>query len=64
MAMNGRPSINKRNREQAKREKTQQKAERRQQRATEKNSRGERSETEDPDIAGIVPGPQKPLWEE
>src|SRR5437773_38104 len=35
MAMNGRPSINKRNREQAKREKTQAKAERRQQRALE-----------------------------
>ena len=64
MAMNGRPSINKRNREQAKREKTQAKAERRQQRAVEKNQRGERNEGEDPDIAGIVPGPQKPIWEE
>ena len=64
MAMNGRPSINKRNREQAKREKTQAKAERRQQRAAEKNQRGERSQEEDPDIAGIVPGPQKPIWEE
>jgi len=64
MAMNGRPSINKRNREQAKREKTQAKAERRQQRAVEKNQRGERAEGEDPDIAGIVPGPQKPIWEE
>ena len=62
--MNGRPSINKRNREQAKREKTQAKAERRQQRAVEKNQRGERAEGEDPDIAGIVPGPQKPIWEE
>jgi hypothetical protein len=64
MAMNGRPSINKRNREQAKREKTQAKAERRQQRAAEKNQRGERAAGDDPDIAGIVPGPQKPIWEE
>ena len=61
MAMTGRPSINKRNREQAKREKQQEKAARRAARAADKNSRAPREEGEDPDIAGIVPGPQPPL---
>jgi hypothetical protein len=58
MAMTGRPSINKRNREQAKREKQQEKAARRASRAVEKQNRGDASDGEDPDIAGIVPGPQ------
>jgi hypothetical protein len=61
MAMTGRPSINKRNREQAKREKQQEKAARRAARAQDKNSRGNSADGEDPDIAGIVPGPQPPL---
>ena len=60
MAMTGRPSIHKRNREQAKREKQQEKAARRQQRAEEKKNRGASGDGEDPDIAGIVPGPQPP----
>jgi hypothetical protein len=61
MAMTGRPSINKRNREQAKREKQQEKAARRAARAADKQNRGDLPEGEDPDIAGIVPGPQPPL---
>ena len=61
MAMTGRPSINKRNREQAKREKQQEKAARRAARSQDKNNRGNTPEGEDPDIAGIVPGPQPPL---
>jgi hypothetical protein len=58
MAMNGRPSINKRNREQARRARTQEKAERRARKAFEKSKRPTASGDEDPDIAGIVPGPQ------
>ncbi len=58
MAMTGRPSINKRNREQAKREKQQEKAARRAARTVEKRNKGDADEGEDPDIAGIVPGPQ------
>lgn len=60
MAITGRPSINKRNREQAKREKRQEKAARRAARAADKNNRPARDDGEDPDIAGIVPGPQPP----
>ncbi len=59
MAITGRPSINKRNREQAKREKQQEKAARRQARAQDKANRAASAvDGEDPDIAGIVPGPQ------
>ncbi len=61
MAMTGRPSINKRNREQAKREKQQEKAARRAARAADKQNRVSTADDEDPDIAGIVPGPQPPL---
>jgi hypothetical protein len=61
MAMTGRPSINKRNREQAKREKQQEKAAKRAARAADKQNRGDSAGEEDPDIAGIVPGPQPPL---
>ena len=54
-----RPSINKRNREQAKRDKQQEKAARRAERAAERRNRGDAAaDGEDPDIAGIIPGPQ------
>jgi hypothetical protein len=54
-----RPSINKRNREQAKREKQQEKAQRRAERAADRQRRGAGADDgEDPDLAGIVPGPQ------
>jgi hypothetical protein len=56
--MNQRPSINKRNREQARRDRAQEKSERRAQRALEKKNRQATPDGEDPDIAGIVPGPQ------
>ena len=58
MASNQRPSINKRNREQALRERAQEKNERRAAKATRKKNRANLAEGEDPDIAGIVPGPQ------
>jgi len=57
MGTNGRPSITKRNREQARRDRAKEKSERRAQRALEKQNRTT-VEGEDPDIAGIVPGPQ------
>jgi hypothetical protein len=56
--MNQRPSINKRNREQARKDRAQEKNERRAQRALEKKNRQALPDGEDPDIAGIVPGPQ------
>jgi hypothetical protein len=61
MAQNGRPSINKRNREQARKEKQQAKAGRRAEKSRERQTRGDSPEGEDPDIAGIKPGPQPPL---
>jgi hypothetical protein len=64
MAMNQRPSINKRNREQALRERAQEKNERRADRAMRKKNRSLHADGEDPDIAGIVPGPQPKLSED
>jgi hypothetical protein len=55
-----RPTQNKRARERAKQEKQQQKAARRQERRATPNERGPGEE--DPDIAGIVPGPQASPW--
>jgi hypothetical protein len=58
-----RPTQNKRARERAKQEKQQQKAARRlesQQRKATQPARG--AGDEDPDIAGIVPGPQPSPW--
>ena len=63
MGTNGRPSITKRNREQARRDRAKEKEERRAQRALEKQNRPDVAEGEDPDIAGIVAGPQ-PIPEE
>lgn len=59
--MIGRPSVTKRRKEQARAEKQQEKAERRQ--AKKASPRAETAEGEDPDLAGIVPGPQ-PVIEE
>ena len=54
-----RPSITKRNREQALREKREQKEQRRAERAVERQKRAAAvADGEDPDLAGIVPGPQ------
>ena len=55
-----RPTQNKRARERAKQEKQQQKAARRLERKSSQPERGPGGE--DPDIAGIVPGPQASPW--
>ncbi|MFH0899824.1 MAG: hypothetical protein V2A73_04260 [Pseudomonadota bacterium] len=57
MGFTGKPSIMKRQKELARREKQKEKAERRANRQTGRKDRPG-SEGEDPDIAGIVPGPQ------
>jgi hypothetical protein len=56
----GRPSLAKRLREQARDQKARDKAQRRQERAsrTDQDAPG----GEDPDLAGIVPGPQEQPW--
>ena len=59
-----RPSINKRLREAQKKERQAAKAERRAQRSEERKQRGPATGGEDPDIAGIVPGPQPLPWDD
>jgi hypothetical protein len=59
-----RPTQHKRARERAKQEKQQQKAARRQEAKTRKGVNPNASQGEDPDIAGIVPGPQPSPWDE
>lgn len=54
-------SLNKRLKEKARQEKQQDKAAKRQQRKHERNQRSTAEPGEDPDIAGIVPGPQPTL---
>ena len=62
--MKARPTGEKRRKERARQEKKRDKAEKREQRKAERENRAGRSDQdEDPDIAGIVPGPQ-PLPEE
>jgi hypothetical protein len=61
MAFN--PGATKRQKEAARREKQQRKNEKKEQRKREKEQRGPLTSGEDPDIAGIVPGPQPPLEE-
>jgi hypothetical protein len=58
MANRARPTQAKRVREKALQEKRQQKAAKRQDAKERKDHRGPNAEGEDPDIAGIVPGPQ------
>lgn len=57
-----RPTQNKRARERARQEKQQQKAARRMQAKDRKSTRPASAGDEDPDIAGIVPGPQPSPW--
>jgi hypothetical protein len=59
-----RPTQNKRARERAKQEKQQQKAARRLEAKQRKASNPSAKDGEDPDIAGIVPGPQPSPWED
>jgi len=61
---NTRPSINKRRREVARKERKAAKAEKRAQRSAERQARVPLVPGEDPDIAGIVPGPQPVPWDE
>ena len=64
---NRRPELTKRQKEIARQKKQQEKLDRRNQRHRERDERiatgGPGVEEEDPDIAGIVPGPQPPLEE-
>ena len=57
-----RPTQNKRARERARQEKQQHKAERRQEAKQRKAMTPTSGGSEDPDIAGIVPGPQPNPW--
>ena len=59
-----RPTQNKRARERAKQEKQQQKAARRLESKTRRATPGAAGSGEDPDIAGIVPGPQASPWDD
>jgi hypothetical protein len=59
-----RPTQNKRARERAKQEKQQQKAARRLEAKQRRAANPLPRQGEDPDIAGIVPGPQPSPWEE
>ena len=55
------PGALKRIKELKRQEKNQEKAADREKRRREKVQRGDRPQGEDPDIAGIVPGPQPPM---
>jgi hypothetical protein len=59
-----RPTQHKRARERARQEKQQQKAARRQEVKTRRATRPGEGGAEDPDIAGIVPGPQPSPWDD
>jgi hypothetical protein len=59
-----RPTQNKRARERAKQEKQQQKAARRLEAKSRRAAKPAPESVEDPDIAGIVPGPQPSPWGE
>lgn len=61
--MAGNPSAKKRQKELARREHQRDKAERRQQRKVDKETPTDLAPGEDPDLAGIIPGPQ-PIPEE
>jgi transcription elongation GreA/GreB family factor len=62
---NRRPELTKRQKELARARKAQEKADKRAQRHRQREQQGDSGEpAEDPDIAGIVPGPQPPPLEE
>ena len=56
-------TFNKRQKERTRQEKQREKEEKRKQRKAEKTVKGPNDEGVDPDIAGIVPGPQPPAEE-
>jgi len=61
LATSRRPTITKRQKERARDERRRHKLEKRAQRKTEKDGKDDVVTGEDPDLAGIVPGPQPPL---
>lgn len=63
MAKRGRFSAQKRRREAIKRQKKQEKMERREKRKEDDVEGDDMDPEEDPDIAGIVPGPQAPIYD-
>jgi hypothetical protein len=58
MANRSRPTLQKREREKAKQERQRVKEQRRQEAKERRTTTGPRPEGEDPDLAGITPGPQ------
>ena len=60
MGAQGRPSIGKRQKEQARLERAREKERQRAERRANRPSGDDRILGEDPDLAGIVPGPQPP----
>ena len=62
MANRTRPTLEKRNKERARQEKRKQKEERRASLKMQRSNAPRRSGEEDPDIAGIQPGPQPSPW--
>ena len=64
MANRSRPSQQKRHKERARQEKQKMKFERRQEAKINRANSGPRPPGEDPDIAGIIPGPQPPREDE
>jgi hypothetical protein len=64
MASTGRPSQSKRKRETDLKARQQEKISQRAQRKVEKENRPPGAEGEDPDIAGIIPGPQPIITED
>lgn len=64
MVNRARPARNKRERERAKQEKQKEKAQKRVEAKMRKGPSGSGASGEDPDIAGIVPGPQASPWGE
>ena len=62
MANRTRPTLEKRNKERARQERRKQKEERRANAKLQKAAAPRRPGEEDPDIAGIVPGPQPSPW--
>ncbi|HWM85097.1 MAG TPA: hypothetical protein VNO33_04645 [Kofleriaceae bacterium] len=62
MSGRGRPSLEKRLREQARQQRAREKEQRRAERKREKDSRPQDGTGVDPDLEGIVPGPQEQPW--
>jgi len=58
------PKFMKRQKERARQEKKAEKLQRRAERKAQRDDLPRDPSGEDPDLAGIVPGPQRPLWED